>query len=221
VRAGLGVADRRAHELFDGGVIGDVVPIDDAAVAVRCVLAEAHVRDHDHVGHGVANRANRGMQRSVEIVRPAADLVLCIRKAKQQHGRHAFGERLARLVHGLVGRELMHARHRPHRAAHAVAAAHEQRQYQLIDRQPRLTHHATQRGRAPQPSHPQRNLEPRRLRLDCLPRLHYLPRLHGLPRLYVYLPFDHGSTCAPKCSTSASTNPAIVDEEGVTCAWMP
>ena len=58
------------------------------------------------------------------------------------------------LGHHRVHREAQHAGHRRHRLAHAAALDHEERQHQVVSREPRLAHHPPQRGRAAQPPQP-------------------------------------------------------------------
>ena len=54
------------------------------------------------------------------------------------------------LVGELVDREAVHARHRGDRLAHAAALDHEERQHQVVAREPRLAHQAPQRLAAAQ-----------------------------------------------------------------------
>ena len=59
--------------------------IDDAAVAVVGVLAQADVGDDEHVRHLALDRADRRLHRRLRIVGRRADVVLVIGQAEQQH----------------------------------------------------------------------------------------------------------------------------------------
>ena len=67
---------RRAHELFDGRIVHDVIARNDAAVTVRGVLTEAHVGDDDGVRRRGANGADSLLHRPVVVEGRVAALVL-------------------------------------------------------------------------------------------------------------------------------------------------
>ena len=69
VGAGHRVRQRRLRELLDGDVVEDLVALDDAAVAVRGVFAEADVGHHEQVAHLALERAHRGLHRRIGIGR--------------------------------------------------------------------------------------------------------------------------------------------------------
>ena len=104
--------DRRAHELIDGGVVGDLLIDHDAAVAVVGVFAQAHVGDDEHVRQFALDRADRRLNRRLGIVRGRADVVLLVRQAEEQHALDAVLHRRRRFANGLVDRQVEHARHR-------------------------------------------------------------------------------------------------------------
>ena len=72
VGAGLGVGDRRFRQQLDGDVVVDLAVADEAAVAVRGVLAEADVGDHRQVGVGLLQRPHRHLHDALVVVGAAA-----------------------------------------------------------------------------------------------------------------------------------------------------
>ena len=82
-------------------------PFDDhAAVAVRRVLAEAGVDGQHQLGDGLLDRAQRALHDALRVPRLAADLVLLLGQAEQDHRRDAELRDLFGLAHHLVDGEL-------------------------------------------------------------------------------------------------------------------
>jgi hypothetical protein len=152
VGAGGGVRQRRLHQLRDGHVVDDLLAVEDAAVAVRGVLAEAHVGDHHQVGHLALERAHGGLHRRLRIGGERAARVLCRRQPEQQHAGHALRLGGRRLLDRLVHRQLVDAGHRPHLAAHAVAFADEQGIDERVGGEVRFAHQPANRAGAAQPA---------------------------------------------------------------------
>ena len=139
-------------EVVQRRVVVDLALDDDAAVAVRRVFAEAGVDRQHQLRDRLLDRAQRALDDALVVPRLAADVVLLLGQAEQDHGRDAELRDLLRLAHDLVDRELELARQRRDLAAHALARADEQRVDEVVGRQRRLAHHAAQRGRAAQAS---------------------------------------------------------------------
>ena len=134
--------------------------IDEAAVAVDGVLAQADVGDDQHVRHFALDGADRRLHRPLGIVGRRADRRPSARgRPNSSTARHAVGPRGARFAHRFVDREVVHARHRRHLAPHASALADEQRQHELVRRQARFADQRAQRRRA-QAAQPVRQRRP-------------------------------------------------------------
>src|SRR5262249_53798216 len=89
VGARVGVADRRAPEQLERLVVHDAVLVDDAAVPVRRVLAEAHVGEEQQVREAVAQLAQRLLDDAVRVPGAGALVVLRVRDPEQDHARDA------------------------------------------------------------------------------------------------------------------------------------
>ena len=123
---------RRAHELLDGRIVGNLSVDHDAAVAVRRVLAQADIGDDDGFRRIAANRTHRFLHRPVADRMPPNRVVLRGGKPNSSTRRNALAPGAARLAHGLVHRELMHARHRGDLAANTGAVGDKERQDELV-----------------------------------------------------------------------------------------
>src|SRR5207244_6489082 len=91
VGAGGRVGHGRPHQLLDGGIVGDVVTFQNAAVAVRGVFAQAHIGDDDGVGSIALDGANRRLNRRIVVVGGRSDVIFVRGDAEQQDARYAFG----------------------------------------------------------------------------------------------------------------------------------
>ncbi len=124
-----------------------------AAVAVRGVLAQAHVGDHDELGVGVLERPDGQLDHALVVVGAGRALVLLGRQAEQQHRRHAGGVGGARLLDQVRDRQPVDARHRPDRRALVRAQLHEVGLDQVRRGQLGLADHAAQQAGAAQAPH--------------------------------------------------------------------
>ena len=104
VGAGLGVGDRGFRQQLDGDVVVDLAVADEAAVAVRGVLAEADVGDHGQVGVGLLQRPHRHLHDALVVVGAAAGLVLGRRDAEEE--QRADAERSAISVASATSSEI-------------------------------------------------------------------------------------------------------------------
>ena len=98
------MGQRGADQFLDRRVVGDLIVHDDAAVAVRRVLAQAHVGDDQEVGHLALQRADGALHRSLRIVGRRASGVLRIGQPEEEDAGDAVGLRGRRLLDGLVDR---------------------------------------------------------------------------------------------------------------------
>src|SRR5918998_813407 len=126
--------------------------MDDAAVAVARVLAQAHVRHDQHLWHGVLYRAGGELDDALGVVSAAPGLVFLGGEAEEQHTRDAEVVSPPGLLYGVVDGELEDAGHRAYRAPDVLADGHEHRVDKVLRREPRLAHEAAQRGRATGPA---------------------------------------------------------------------
>ena len=101
--------------------------LDDAAVAVAGVLAEADVGDDEQVGVVLLQVAHGGLDRRLVVVGLGPDLVLVLGNTEQQHRPDALLHRLADLFDQAVRREVVVARHRRDLVLDALPVAHEER----------------------------------------------------------------------------------------------
>ena len=98
VGAGLGVADRGAGEQLEAPVVVDVAVDDDAAVAVRRVLAEADVGEQDELREARPQRAQRDLDDAVLLPRAGRLVVLHLGDAEEHHRADAARGKLLDLV---------------------------------------------------------------------------------------------------------------------------
>ena len=150
VGAGLGVGDRGLGEQLDRDVVVDLAVADEAAVAVRGVLAEADVGDHGQVRVGLLQRPDGHLDDALVVVGARARLVLVGGDAEEQDRADAGGGDLGRLGDQLGDREALDAGHRVDVLADALAGDDEQRLDQVRGRQVGLADQVAQRLGAPQ-----------------------------------------------------------------------
>ncbi len=121
VGAGLGVGDRRFRQQLDRQVVVDLAVADEAAVAVRGVLAEADVGDHGQVGVGLLQRPDRHLHDALVVVGAGAGLVLAGRDAEEEDRADSGGGDVGGLGDQLGDREALDAGHRLDLLADALA----------------------------------------------------------------------------------------------------
>ena len=153
VGAGLGVADRHLGEQFERHVVDDLAVLHHPAMAVVHVLAQADVGDHDQVGCLVFDGAHGELHDALGVVGAARRRVLVRGDAEQQHRRNAETLDLAHLGQQVADRELLATGHRGDRPLDVLSVRDEQRVDEVVGREGRLAHHATQRGRTSHAPH--------------------------------------------------------------------
>ena len=97
---------------------------DDPAVAVRGVLAQAHVGDDEQARHLALERADRGLHRRFRVVGAGADRVFGSGSPKSSTPGMPSALAAAASLHRLVDRELEHAGHRRRLRAAALRRWH-------------------------------------------------------------------------------------------------
>ena len=145
VGAGGRVGDGGLGQQLDRQVVVDGPLADDAAVAVRGVLAHADVGDHDEVGVGLLQRAHRHLDHALVVVGAGAELVLGGGDAEEDHRADADRDQLGRLGDGLGDRQPLDAGHRLDGLAHRLAGGHEHRLDQVLGAQARLADEVAER----------------------------------------------------------------------------
>jgi hypothetical protein len=148
VGSGANVRHGHGREEVEGGVVPDLVPLDDAAMAVGGVLAETDVGDHEELAALAAYRANGLLHDAVVGVPLRAEGILPLGQAEEDHARDSQGLHLAGLAGRLVGREMEAARQGRDLTANADPGSYEKRIYELLRRQ---TVFANQRPEARRP----------------------------------------------------------------------
>ena len=134
-------------------VVVHLAVADDAAVPVRRVLAQAYVGDHDELGVGLLQGSDGHLDDPLGVVGARCRPRPSRRDAEEDHGADAGRLDLGRLGDELGDREPLHAGHRRHLLAHALAGDDEQRLHEVLRGQIRLAHQVAQCLRAPQAAH--------------------------------------------------------------------
>ena len=127
VGARLRVRDGHPGEQRQGRVVLHLAVLDDAAVAVRGVLAQAHVGDDQQLLAGGADRADRLLHDAVVGVALGAHRVLGRGQAEEDHPADPQLLDLLGLARHLVDREVEAAGQRRDLAAQPLAGGHEER----------------------------------------------------------------------------------------------
>src|SRR5262249_39335648 len=141
VRARFDVGDGGARDQLERGVVVDLVAVEDAAVAVRRVLAEADVRQEQQLRKPRPQLAQGLLHDAVLDPRARALVVLLLRDAEQDHRLHARPEQLLALADGAVDR---HARQRGQPVVRKGLGRDEERLDEVVERQRRLAHEVAQ-----------------------------------------------------------------------------
>jgi hypothetical protein len=108
IRACLDVRHRGAGEQLEALVVVHVTVDDHAAVAVRGVLAEAHVGHEHELGEARTERTERALHDAVVLPRAGRLLVLLLGDAEEDHRLHAETDELLDLADGVVHRVPRH-----------------------------------------------------------------------------------------------------------------
>jgi hypothetical protein len=132
------VAHRGPGEELERDVVQHLVAVDDPAVPVRGVFAEADVREEDEPRHPFAERAQRLLDDPVVVVGARAGLVLLLRDPEEDHGRDPGAVRGLGLVAEAVDRALRDARQALERPLDALAGDGEERVHEVVERETRL-----------------------------------------------------------------------------------
>ncbi len=140
--------ERECGVVLDGVVVAGLAS-DDAAVAVRGVLAEADVGDeHERFcGGGLLEGAQAALHDAVVDPGAGAVLVFFGGKAEEQETADAECGAGFGFLHGFVDREVEDAGHGGDLAANAFAFAEEERVDERAGMQVRLAHERTHRRR--------------------------------------------------------------------------
>jgi hypothetical protein len=149
------VTHGRGGEHLERHVVDDAAAlVERATVAVRRVLAHAHVRDHVEVRGLRLEFADGLLDYAILRERPRAGLVLRLGQAEEDDRRDTEAEQVRRLALELVDRKLEHARHRGDLVACALARLHEQRVDEIARIERGLAHHRAQDLAGAQAAHP-------------------------------------------------------------------
>src|SRR6266508_235062 len=135
VCARFGMRDGDAREQLERRVVADGAPLDDAAVPVARVLAQAYVGEDQQVRHHVLHRPCRLLHDAVLRVRLRAARVFLGGQTEQQHTGDPHARDVLHILHELVDGETELAGHRPDRLAHAAPVDDEQRVDEVINGQ--------------------------------------------------------------------------------------
>src|SRR5216684_254192 len=128
-------ASRKGPEQLERRVVADGAPLDDAAVPVARVLAQAHVGEDQQVRHHVLHRPHRLLHDAVLRVRLRAARVFLGGQTEQQHTGDPHARDVLHILHELVDGETELAGHRPDRLAPAAPVDDEQRVDEVINGQ--------------------------------------------------------------------------------------
>ena len=161
VNAGLGLGDGGFGQKVERGIVDDLVLglgsgavhlFDDAAVAVRHVLAQADVSHDDQVGDGGLDGAGGPLHDAVFGPGSGGDLVFRLRQAEENDGGDAEGMDLAAFLDRLIDGEVEDAGHGADRLADAFAGTDEERIDEAGGSKPGLAHERAQGFGAAQPA---------------------------------------------------------------------
>ena len=104
VRAGVAIRDRCRREARQGRVVVDLLSIENSAMTVRRVLAQADVGG-EHQGQALAaHQAQRLRHRAARVLGARAVGILCLRDAKEQHAANSQLRETMGLAQGEIRR---------------------------------------------------------------------------------------------------------------------
>ena len=138
------------------------------------VLAHAHIRHHDELGHGVLQDADRLLDDPVLGVALAPVRVLRLGYPEEEDRLDPEGEECARLVGEHAHGQLLDAGHGRDRRPLATPLDDEERVHEVVRRERRLTHEVAERARPPPASRPRRTRAERRSDAACVEIRHYV-----------------------------------------------
>ena len=150
------MADRRAHEQLDRSVVVDLVAVDNAAVAVGRVFAEADVGREHELGEAGAQFPKRALDDPVVVVRARALFVLLLGNPEEQHRRDPEPDQRLRLIDERVDRALPDSRQTLERVDDALAGTGEEWHHEVAEVEPCLPHEGAQAARPAQAPEPRR-----------------------------------------------------------------
>jgi hypothetical protein len=130
------VADRRPREQVESLVVRNLLAVEDAAVAVGRVLAQADVGDEHELRDALAERPERLLDGPVVVPGARPLIVLLLRDSEEQERRDAQFSALFGLGDGLLDREAREGRQRVIRQR---LGRDEDRQHEVLQVEPRLT----------------------------------------------------------------------------------
>ena len=124
--------------------------LDDAAVAMVRVFAEANVGNHQQFQVRLSNAFDGALHHALRTQRTRAPRILRFRQAKKNHRRNSERFHFPALFQDLISRLLVNRRHRANFLANVLSRAHKHRIDQACGRQARFANHAAERCGAPQ-----------------------------------------------------------------------
>src|SRR4029078_3753274 len=148
----VGGSDGVVGEKLEREVVDDLVPVDDAAMAVRRVLAKADVGEEDHLRRALGHGAQGLLDDAVLVVGARGRFVLLLRDAKEEDGADAEAHELLRLVSETIDGALRNAGEALERLLHSGARTGEDRVDEVAQVEARLAHELTEGARAPEPA---------------------------------------------------------------------
>ena len=122
---------RRLCQQLERDVVVDAAIAQHAAMAVRGVLAQAHVGDQHQLGHGKPNGAQRHLHDALVVVGRGCRLVLVIRQPEQDHGRYAGRMHVRGLLDQRLDRVMELPLQRLDRGGWAASGPYEQRLHEI------------------------------------------------------------------------------------------
>src|SRR5215208_1295113 len=154
IGSGLGLGGGGAGQELEADVVEYLARLllDDPAVSVAHVLAQAHDRYHEQFGRGLLYGAGRELDDPLGIVSPGSRLVFLVWDPEEENSLDAEVVRPLRLGDGVLDRELEDSGNRGDRAPDILPRGHEYRVYKVLYREPRLAHEPAQARRAPRSS---------------------------------------------------------------------
>ena len=137
-------------EPLERRVVRDAVAVEDPAVAVIRVFAQADIRDQDQVGERAAKRPQGARDHAVRLVRARTPRILACGQAEQEHGAYSLVERRAGFFDGRLYAQAVDSGHRRDRLPGRTAVIDEHGVDEIGSREPSLPHQFAQGGRATQ-----------------------------------------------------------------------